>query len=135
MNVLDSCGWLSYFTQDSNAEYFAPIIEDCENLLVPGIVVYEVCRRLLALYDKEKHDLGLRYLKKGRFVAMNLDVFVTAAAVSKQYQLHMADAIIWQTAQAHGATLYTQYAGLEGLPNVKFKAKSPLKVNHESARI
>lgn len=128
MNVLDSCGWLSYFTQDGNADYFAPIIEDCENLLVPGIVVYEVCGRLLALYDIEKHDLGLRYLKKGRFVTMDWDVFVGAAAASKQYQLHMADAIIWQTAQAHGATLYTQDAGLKGLPNVKFKAKSPSKV-------
>ena len=127
MNVLDSCGWLSYFTQDSNSDYFAPIIEDCENLLVPGIVVHEVCRRLLALYDIEKHDLGLRYLKKGRFVPMDWDVFVGAAAASKQYKLHMADAIIWQTAQTHGATLYTQDAGLKGLPNVKFKAKPPVK--------
>lgn len=127
MNVLDSCGWLSYFTQDSNADYFAPIIEDCENLLVPGIVVYEVCKRLITLYGKEQHDLGLRYLKKGRFVAIDLDVFVAAAAASKQYQLHMADAIIWQTAQAHGATLYTQDTGLKGLPHVKFKAKLPAK--------
>lgn len=127
MNVLDSCGWLSYFTQDSNADYFAPIIEDCDNLLVPGTVVYEVCRRLLALYDKDAHDLGLRYLKKGRFVATDLGVFAAAAASSKQYKLYMADAIIWQTAQAHGATLYTQDAGLKDLPNVKFKAKPLVK--------
>jgi predicted nucleic acid-binding protein len=39
----------------------------------------------------------------------------------------LADAIIWQTAQAHGATLYTQDAALKNLPNVKFKAKPPLK--------
>lgn len=123
MNVLDSCGWLSYFTRDENASFFTPIIEDCDRLLVPGIVAYEVCKRLLTLYGKEQHDLGLRYLKKGQFVAMDLEVYVAAATTSKQYKLHMADALIWQTAQAHGATLYTQDSALKDLPNVKFKAK------------
>jgi predicted nucleic acid-binding protein len=42
---------------------------------------------------------------------------------AKKYQLAMADAIIWQTAQAHNATLYTQDAALKDLPNVKFQAK------------
>lgn len=123
MNVVDSCGWLSYFTQDSNADFFAPIIEDSNQLLVPSIVVYEVCRRLQQLYGQERHDLGVRYLKTGRYVGTDLETHVKAAAASKQYQLHMADAIIWQTAQTHSATLYTQDAALKGLPNVKFKAK------------
>jgi predicted nucleic acid-binding protein len=79
------------------------------------------------MYDQEQHDLGLRYLKKGRFVPLELDVFVAAASASKQYKLHMTDAIIWQTAQSHGATLYTQDAALKDLPNVKFKAKPPVK--------
>ncbi len=123
MNVVDSCGWLSYFTQDGNVDFFAPLIVDCKHLLVPGIVVYEVCKKLQHFYGKEKHDLGLRYLKKGHFAAMDWDVFVKAAAASKQYQLHMADAIIWQTAQQHGATLYTQDAALQGLPGVTYQAK------------
>lgn len=123
MNVVDSCGWLSYFTMDSNADFFAPIIEDCENLLVPGIVVFEVCKRLQQLYGTEKHDLGVRYLKKGRFAAMDWEVFVKAASAAKHYQLHMADAIIWQTAQSHTATLYTQDAAFQGLPGVVFQAK------------
>jgi len=128
MNVVDSCGWLSYFTQDGNADFFAPVIEDCPHLLVPGIVVYEVCKRLHHLYGAEKHDLGLRYLKKGRFATMDLDVFVKAAFAAKQYQLHMADALIWQTAQIHQATLYTQDAAFVGMPGVVYQAKPALGV-------
>lgn len=123
MNVVDSCGWLSYFTQDGNADFFAPVIEDCNHLLVPGIVVYEVCKRLQILYGKDKHDLGLRYLKKARLATMDWDVFVKAAAASRQYQLHMADAIIWQTAQTHASMLYTQDAAFEGLPGVRYQKK------------
>ncbi len=35
----------------------------------------------------------------------------------------MADAIIWQTAQTHGAALYTQDAALAQLPGLRYQAK------------
>jgi hypothetical protein len=44
MNVVDSSGWLEYFTGGKNAPFFAPAIEDTENLLVPVICIYEVYR-------------------------------------------------------------------------------------------
>ena len=40
-----------------------------------------------------------------------------------KHQLSMGDAIIWQTAQVHGATLNPQEAGLSQMPNVSYKAK------------
>jgi toxin FitB len=128
MNVVDSCGWLSYFVRDGNADFFAPAIEDCAHLLVPGVVVYEVCKRLQQMKGEAARDLGLRYLKKGRFALADWDTFAMAALASKQYSLHMADAIIWQTAQQHGATLYTQDAAFDGLPGVAYQAKPPLAV-------
>lgn len=39
MNVVDSSGWLEYFADSANAEFFAPAIEETEALLVPS------CRR------------------------------------------------------------------------------------------
>ena len=46
MNVVDSSGWLEYFGEGKNADFFAPAIEDTENLLVPVICLYEVFKRL-----------------------------------------------------------------------------------------
>ncbi len=48
-----------------------------------------------------------------------------AASAALQHRLAMADAIIWQTAQTHGAALYTQDVDLQGLPGVVFRPKQP----------
>lgn len=37
MNLVDSSGWLEYFADGPNAEFFAPPIEDAANLIVPSI--------------------------------------------------------------------------------------------------
>ena len=45
MNIVDSSGWLEYFAEGSNADFFAPAIEDTANLLVPVICIYELTLR------------------------------------------------------------------------------------------
>ena len=35
MNVVDSSGWLEYFADESNADFFAPAIEAVPELVVP----------------------------------------------------------------------------------------------------
>jgi len=37
MNLVDSSGWLEYFADGKNAEFFAPPIQDIENLAVSTI--------------------------------------------------------------------------------------------------
>jgi toxin FitB len=46
MNIVDSCGWLEYFADSSNSDFFAPAIEDTNNLLVPSITILEVFKRI-----------------------------------------------------------------------------------------
>ena len=123
MNVVDSCGWLAYFTQDKTADFFAPALQNTDQLLVPGIVVYEVSKRIEQLFGQSGVDKAMPYLKLGRFVSPDWDVCMQAARAAKTHKLHMADALIWQTAQAHSATLYTQDAALAHLPGVRFQAK------------
>lgn len=123
MNVVDSCGWLEYFGNGTNADFFAPAIEDTQQLIVPHLVVFEVCKRLRQLYGDEAEARGVSFLEKGSVVSGGLSDMRKAAIASKVHQLAMADAIIWQTAQAHQAKLYTQDIDLKGLPGVIFKVK------------
>jgi len=37
MNLVDSSAWLEYFIDGKNAKYFAPVIEDTNNLIVSVI--------------------------------------------------------------------------------------------------
>ena len=47
MNVVDSSGWLEYFSDGANAEFFAAPIENTEELYVPVISLYEVFKRII----------------------------------------------------------------------------------------
>jgi len=47
MNLVDSCGWLEYFADSSYAEFYAPSIEDIDNLIVPTICILGVFKRVL----------------------------------------------------------------------------------------
>jgi predicted nucleic acid-binding protein len=45
MNVVDSSGWLEYFADGPNADFFALSIENVAELVVPSISVYEVFKK------------------------------------------------------------------------------------------
>ncbi len=47
MNVVDSCGWLEYFADGPNADFFASAIQRTRSLLVPSICIMEVFKRVL----------------------------------------------------------------------------------------
>ena len=132
MNVVDSCGWLEYFGNGTNVDFFAPAIENVQQLIVPHLVVYEVSKRLRQLYGDDGEARGIVFLEKGRIIGGDMGLMRQAAMSSKTYQLATADAIIWQTAQTYQAKLYTQDIDLKDLPGVVFKAK-PLVVLQKKA--
>ena len=47
MNIVDSSGWLEYFTDGRNASHFAAPLKDQESLVVPTVSIYEVFKVLL----------------------------------------------------------------------------------------
>jgi len=46
-NVVDSSGWLEYFADGPNADFFAPAIEQTDRLILPSISLYEVFKKVL----------------------------------------------------------------------------------------
>lgn len=123
MNVVDSCGWLEYFFNQNNADFFAPALLDTAHLVVPSITIFEVSRRLVTLNAGPPVEEAVALMCKGKVIDLSPEQLALAAQSAKLYGLAMADAIIWQTAEIYGATLFTQDIDLKGLPRVKFKAK------------
>lgn len=121
-NVVDSCGWLEYFADDPNATFFEKALLHTPTLIVPALCLYEVGRRLLTTRGEGAALEALEMMRKARVVHLTEDQLFLAAKASATYSLSMGDAMIWQTAQTHGANLLTQDAGMKSLPNVQFKA-------------
>jgi predicted nucleic acid-binding protein len=130
MNVVDSSGWLEYFADGPNADFFAPAIEATEQLLVPVICVYEVFKRILQQRGLGEAETRTADLYKGTVIELTPALAISAAVISDNHKLPMADSIILATAQAYEATLWTQDEHFQGIAGVEYIAKpSPNNLN------
>jgi len=123
MNVVDSSGWLEYFADGANASFFAPPIENIPELIVPSISLYEVFKRTLQQSGEEKALQAVAAMKQGRVIDLDMGIALSAARISFQLKIPMADSIILATARAYGATLWTQDADLKDIEGVKYIVK------------
>ncbi|MCB0085294.1 MAG: type II toxin-antitoxin system VapC family toxin [Caldilineaceae bacterium] len=123
MNVVDSSGWLEYFADGPNAEFFAEAIENVEELIVPVISLYEVFKRVYQQRAENEALQAVAVMMQGQVVELTSSLALDAAKMSIDLQLPLADSLILTTARAHGALLWTQNADFEGIENVKFVAK------------
>lgn len=123
MNVVDSSGWLEYFADGPNADYFAAAIEDPAALVVPTVSLYEVYWRVLQQRGDEAALQVVGVMLQGKVVDLITDVALSAATIGIEQALPMADALILATARAHGATLWTQDADFARVDGVRYRAK------------
>lgn len=124
MNVVDSSAWLEYLAGGPNADRFASAIEDVEALIVPAISIYEVFKRLS---QQESDELALEAIAamfQAPIADLDAATAIEAARLSLALRLPMADSMILATARKYGATLWTQDAHFEGLPDARFLPKS-----------
>ena len=120
MNVVDSSGWLEYFADESNAEFFAPAIENAADLVVPTIGIYEVFKRV---HQQRGEDAALRavmVMMQGRVIDLDAALALNAAKISLNLKIPMADSIMLATARAHDATLWTQDAHIKHISDVQY---------------
>lgn len=124
MNVVDSSGWLEYFADSDRADLFAKPIEDTEHLIVPSISVYEVFKKLLIEFNEDIALTAIAHMQIGTVIDLDQDLAMTAARISVEEKIPMADSIIWATTLRHGATLWTQDEDFKNIKgNVKYFSK------------
>jgi predicted nucleic acid-binding protein len=120
MNVVDSSCWLEYFADGPNAREFGGPIGDLGHLLVPTIVLLEVFKNFLRTRDLQSAHQAAAIMSRGQIVDMDAMVALSAAQISLELKLPLADSVILATARKFGATLWTQDAHFEGIEHVKF---------------
>jgi predicted nucleic acid-binding protein len=123
MNVVDSSGWLEYFSDGENAEFFAPAIEDTKNLLVPVICIYEVFKRILQQSGVIEAQQHIGDMKLGQIIELNESLALSAAKLSVDLKLPMADSLILATARSNHAIFWTQDEHFRDLDGVKYVKK------------
>ena len=127
MNVVDSSGWLEYFADGPNADFFAPAVESIEELIVPVISIYEVFKRVLQQRSEDEALQAIAVMMQGQVINLGMPLALSAVKVSVEFGLPMADSIILATARAYEATLWTQDADFEGIEGVHYTTKKKVK--------
>jgi toxin FitB len=119
-HVVDSSAWLEYFADGPNAQHFAAVIERPAQLLVPSITLLEVFKRVSQQRDEAMALQCVAVMQQSAVVDLDAALAIRAATLGKRHRLPPADSIVYATAQASEATVWTQDADFDGLPGVRF---------------
>ena len=123
MNVIDSSGWLEFFSDGPNADYFKSAIKDEEHLIIPTICLYEVFKITLLRAGEDEALRVAGLMSFGKIVDLDREIALAAAQLANRQKLATADSLILATARAHEATLWTQDEHFKDIPDVKFIEK------------
>ena len=123
MNIVDSSGWLEYFSGGPNAEYFSSPLNNPSLLIVPVITIYEVFKVVLREADENEALQAIAAMQKGQVKDLTISIAMNAAKINLQHNLPMADSLILATANFYKCTLWTQDSDFENLPKVNFIPK------------
>lgn len=123
MNIVDSSGWLEYFSGGPNSGQFFTPLQDPSSLIVPTITIYEVFKVVLREAGENEALQSIAAMQKGTVVDLTASIAMKAAKLSLQYNLPMADSIIFATANTYKCVIWTQDSDFEKLPGVNFYPK------------
>ena len=123
MNVVDSSGWLEYLADGPNADFFANSILATADLLVPTLSLYEVFKRVLQQRGEDDALQAVALMQQGTIVELGVSLALSAARISLNDKIPMADSIMLATAHAYGATLWSQDSDFENITGVRYIAK------------
>ncbi|ODS32478.1 MAG: PIN domain protein [Candidatus Scalindua rubra] len=123
MNLVDSSGWLEYFADAPNTNYFAKPIEDIHNLIVPSLCILEVFKNIIRQRDENAALQVVALMKQGKVLDLDTSIALSAAKLGLEYKLPLADSIVLATARANDAIVWTQDADFKGIEGVKFVTK------------
>ncbi len=123
MNIVDSSGWLEFFSDGPNANEFSAPLTDTDNLIVPSSSIFEVFKVVLRERDEDSALVAVSLMNQGKVADLNFETSIQAAKFSHECKLPMADSIILTTAYIYNATVWTQDIDFKDFENVKYFPK------------
>ena len=124
MNVVDSSAWLEYFAGGGNVNFFSAAIENVEELIVPTLSLYEVFKRVMQQRTESEALQVIAVMRQGQIVDLDGNIALSAARLSMEHKLPMADSVMLATAREHSAMFWTQDSHFEGIAEVRYRSVS-----------
>ena len=124
MTVVDSVGWLEFFSGGPLAKSYEKHLQPISEVVAPTIVLYEVYKIMKREKGEKEATAAAVQMQRGRVVLLTEGISISAADLSLEHQLSMADAIVYATTLQEGAKLVTSDKELKDLPQVVYYPRS-----------
>jgi predicted nucleic acid-binding protein len=134
MTIIDTSGWLEYFTGGPNSDFFSTAIKKDPNIIIPTIILYELWKKISREKGEDKAIELVAQLKRYEIVPLDESLSISAAKISNEYKIPMADSIIYATLMKYNATLWTQDSDFKDFENVKYIEKKDSSKLKESTQ-
>jgi predicted nucleic acid-binding protein len=123
VNLLDSSAWIETLVRGPRHAEFEPLLGDPKRVLVPAVVVYEVSKWAQRAGGHAAAWAVTQLFQDCQLVPLEPHLAQSAAEISIQHRLAMADSMILATARAHQATIWTMDADLQSFPGVEYRPR------------
>ena len=120
MNIIDSSGWLEYFSDGPNAKHYLTPLNEPSSLIVPVITIYEVFKVVLRESAENEALQAVAAMRKGKIINLNAKLAMDASKLSLQHKIPMADSIILATARAYDCVIWTQDSDFQHIEGVNY---------------
>jgi predicted nucleic acid-binding protein len=124
MVLVDTSAWIEWLIGSPTGEALSERLPQQSDWLVPTMVQLELAKWLTREVGDDKADQVIAFTQVCQVVPLDTEIALAAADAYRTHKLATADAIIFATAGARGATLLTCDAHFEGLPGVDFMPKT-----------
>ncbi len=126
MMVVDSCGWLEYFTDGPLADQYEKYLRKTDELLTPSIVLYEVYKKIKKEKGEKLALMIVAKLNNTEVIPLTDSIALSAADISLKYRIPMADSIIKATADSRNCSIITSDSHFQKFSNVIYLKKNQL---------
>ena len=123
MILVDTSAWIEWLIGSPIADRISEHLPGPDTWLVPNMVQLELAKWLTREVGEDKADQTIAFTQVCQVVPLDTEIALAAAEACRTHRLATADAVIFATAQAHGAELLTCDAHFEGLPSVLYIPK------------
>ena len=123
MTLIDSSGWVEFFTGGPLASAYASHLKELKSVVTPTIVLYEVYKIIKRQRSEEEALAAAAQMGKTHLVPLTDAIALTAADVSLAHGIAMVDAIVYATAVTEKAKVLTSDEDLSDLPGVTYLKK------------
>ncbi len=121
---LDSSAWIEIAHNGANAAAFLESLANPSAVVVSTISLFEVWKYSALHGDETRAQQIAEFMQQGIVVAPDPDIAIQAARLGIRYKIAMADSLIYATALAHKAILWTQDDDFKDLPMVRYYPKN-----------